>query len=89
MRRGFKPMLDLTDYTPADRDQADALEQALVGAGTGETMAAAIARRLWKKGELGLPAATRTDYRRELMRLEGPPWRGGRATVSAIRDKGA
>ena len=67
-------MLELLPYVPADRHQAELLEEALLEKGTSETLAAAIPRRLWRHGELGIPSTTRTAYRRELMRLDGPPW---------------
>lgn len=79
-KRGPRPRLDLRDFCPADERQAHALERALVAAGSSPGRALRIVlalERLRDAGSDGLWDSTRCDYRRDLGRLESPPW-GGR-----------
>ena len=77
-KRGPRPWLDLRDYVPADELQAHALERALVKSGCGAGRALRIVLALEKlrdEGSDGLWDSARCNYRRDLGKLEGPPWR--------------
>lgn len=82
-RTGPKPAIDVTRFRPSNRDQQDHLFVALVDAGTGPITAFNIVRTLVGLPESGWPNALRANlsrYRKELAKLDGPPWERARVT---------
>jgi hypothetical protein len=66
-------LIDETQFVPKDLAQADELEAALIKAGTSRAKAWGVVRWL-QGGRKPIPPATKTGYRRELVRLGSPPW---------------
>lgn len=82
-KTGPAPMLELEDYIPSGDAEYLLLEEALIRAGCPKTRAALILAtlvRLRSTGSDGLITVTRSQYRRELLKLGAPPWKGGRSS---------
>jgi hypothetical protein len=80
-RFGPPPTIELRDFLPRnDQDFLD-LEDELIKAGCSKSRATAILSaliRLRATGDDGLISPVRSLYRRELSKLGGPPWKGGK-----------
>lgn len=79
-KTGPAPLIDETDFVPADLAQARRLYEAMVHAGTPRSQARGILAWLITLPDSGpydpSSAVMRSRYRKELVKLGEPPWRG-------------